>query len=368
MRPPLFVRPLVGEERQELKAGLRSPHAFTLRRSQILLASADRQRPARIAATFGCSTQAVRDAIRAFCAEGTACLRAKSKTPGTIRAVWQKDRDDELRALLHQSPRTFGKPRSTWTLELVAEVCHERGMTVRLLSGEAIRRILVRLEINWKRAKNWMTSPDPNYAVKKARRDRLIRLAAQHPDWVLGFEDELWWSRLARPSLHAWTDGDPLRVQLLRADQDDSDPDAIACYGFLRQDTHKVVVRFVEDRPVADITIQFLEWVCWSLGKEGKRLLIVVWDDASWHTADVVSQWVRDHNRQAKQTSAVKIVICELPVASPWLNNIEPCFQHAKKAILEPDRKLSAHETVNRVCEHFGCELLPYLETNSNAE
>jgi hypothetical protein len=200
--------------------------------------------------------------------------------------------------------------------------------------------------------------------MKKAKRDRLIRLASRRPDWVLGFEDEVWWSRLARPALNAYTDGPPLKVKLLKADQDDPDPDAIACYGFLRNDTHKVSVRFVEGQPVGDVTIKFIDWVCWSIAKEGKSRLIVVWADASWHTADAVSSWVREQNQQARRSRGIKVVICELPVASPWLNNIEPCYEYAKKVILEPDRKLTARETINRVCEHFGCEPLPYLKTD----
>src|SRR5262249_31442324 len=161
MKPPIFVRPLEEAERQHLKAGLRSRDAFTLRRSQILLASAAGQQPSVIAGNLGCGTQTVRDALHAFAAEGAHCLQAKPRTPKTIHAAWPKDRDNELRALLHQSPRAFGKPRSTWTLGLVAEVVYERGMTERQLSGEAIRLILGRLGINWKRAKLWMTSPDP---------------------------------------------------------------------------------------------------------------------------------------------------------------------------------------------------------------
>jgi hypothetical protein len=66
----------------------------------------------------------------------------------------------------------------------------------------------------------------------------------------------------------------------------------------------------------------------------------------------------------AKQQGTIKVVICELPVASPWLNNIEPCWKHAKKAIVEPDRKLTAAETTSRVCEHFACDLLPYLQAH----
>jgi len=368
MKPPTFVGSLTAEDRQHLEAGLHSPDAFTLRRSQILLASARGYRPSQIAPVLGCSVQSIRDAIRAFRAEGLSCLAAKSTAPKRVQVVWPRHRDEELRELLHQSPRTFGKRRSTWTLELVAEVWFERGITSRQLTGEAIRVNLERMGINWKRAKFWMTSPDPRYAEKKARRDRLIELAARHPDWALGFEDEVWWSRLAQPRMHAWTDGPPMKVQLLRADDDDPDPDAICCYGLLRNDTGRGIVRFVEDRPVGDITTQFLSWLCEAVAKEGKKVLIVVWDEASWHRADTVSSWVKAHNERARQAGGVKLVICELPVASPWLNNIEPCWTHAKKAIMEPDRKLTAQEITSRVCEHFGCELLPYLKSRDASE
>lgn len=167
MKPPLFVRPLSEEELVALHRGLRSEDAFTLRRCQILLASARGQRPAAIAAALGCSSQTVRDALRAFAARGLACLRPGSKRPRTVHAAWPRERDDDLRALLHQSPRNLGKPTSLWTLELAAQVCFEKGWTVRVLSGEAIRQVLKRLGVGWKRAKHWLTSPDPEYARKK---------------------------------------------------------------------------------------------------------------------------------------------------------------------------------------------------------
>jgi transposase len=368
MKPPLFVRPLEADERQRLEVGLRSHDAFTMRRSQILLASSRGYRPSQIADVLGCAVGSVRNALHAFQAEALECLQPKSSVPKHVQTVWPKHRDEELREILHQSPRNFGKKSSLWTLDLMAAVCFERGITERRITGEAIRYTIARLGIDWKRAKKWMTSPDPDYAAKKARRDRLISLAARYPDWVLGFEDEVWWSRIAQPSVHAWTDGPPMKVQLLQSDRDDPDPDAICCYGFLRKDTHRVILRFVEGRPLAELSIEFLDWVCWQMGREGKKVLIVVWDDASWHTAGSVPSWVRDHNRQAKRNGRVRLVICELPVASPWLNNIEPCWRHAKKAIMEPDRKLTAEEITGRVCDHFGCELLPYLQAKSPAE
>ena len=365
MKPPLFIQPLSAAEQQVLQAGLRSRDAFTLRRCQILLASARGHSPSQITEYLGRSNQTVLNALHAFQREGLDCLRAKSSRPKRVQAIWSKERDDELRELLHQSPRLFGKPRSTWTLQLLAEVCFERGMTSRQVSDEAIRRILKRLDINWKRAKHWMTSPDPHYARQKAYRDRLIHLAAHHPEWVLGFEDEVWWSRVAQPSLHAWTADTAMRVQLLQSDASDPDPDAVACYGFLRHDTHKVLLRFVEGRPLGELTVQFLEWLCACVAQEQKQVLVVIWDNASWHTSEEVTRWMKEQNQRAKRGEGVRVVICELPAASPWLNNIEPCWTHAKKAIMEADRKLTVAEITHRVCEHFGCALLPYLKTDS---
>ena len=169
MKPPLFVRPLTAVESQAIRAGLRSPSAFTLRRCQILLASAEGLKPSAIHARLGCSTQTVRNALRAFEAEGTACLCEKSHRPRSARPEIDDGRCERLRALLHRSPRDFGKSTSLWTLGLAAEVAFAEGITARPVSGETVRQALKRLGVGWKRAKTWITSPDPAYLRKKSR-------------------------------------------------------------------------------------------------------------------------------------------------------------------------------------------------------
>jgi transposase len=157
-------------------------------------------------------------------------------------------------------------------------------------------------------------------------------------------------------------------VHLLEADEEDPGPDAIRCYGLLRNDTGRVRVRLVGDRPVGDVTVQFLSWACEALAGGGKKVLIVVWDEASRHRADAVSAWVRQHNERVRGGGGVELVTCELPVASPWLNTIEPCWTHAKEAIMYPGRRPTAREVTSRVCEPFGCELLPYLQAQPVSE
>jgi hypothetical protein len=357
MRPvTTFVRTLTAIERQQLQAGLRSADAFPLRRCQILLASASGQPAALIARNLGCTARSVRNAIHAFHAEGLICLKEKSSRPKSARPLLDSVYEESLRDLLHRSPRTFGQRRSTWTLALVAHVCYERGWMPRVLSIETIRLAIQRLGVSWKRAKHWITSPDPAYARKKKARDRLIRLAKTHPDWVLGFQDECWWSRLAQPNLHAWAGNEPLRLQELATVRDDPDPKALACYGLLRADTGGMLLRFVEGRPVSQVTEDYLAWVSFVLAQEGKKALLLVWDNASWHISARVRDWIKEHNRRVKQEGGVRIVACRLPSKSPWLNPIEPKWVHGKRAIIEPERLLATWEVEARVCAYYGCD------------
>jgi transposase len=132
-----------------------------------LLASAAGQRAPEIAHNLHCNDQTVRNALYAFNARGLAALTPGSSRPHTIHRAFDDVSAERLRALLHQSPRTFGKRTSLWTLDLAAEVAFEEGLTATQVSGETIRETLKRLKVSWRRAKRWITSPDPAYVAKK---------------------------------------------------------------------------------------------------------------------------------------------------------------------------------------------------------
>ena len=176
----------------------------------------------------------------------------------------------------------------------------------------------------------------------------------------MGFQDEVWWSRLARPTLDAWAGAQPMRLHEPAAGAAGG-PKALACYGLLRADTGAMMLRLVEGRPVSQVTEDFLAWACARLAEEGKRALLLVWDNASWHVSKRVRAWIKAHNRRAKETGGVRIVSCPLPVKAPWLNRIEPKWVHGKRAIIEPDRPLTAAEVIERACGYYGCEQLDRL-------
>jgi len=170
MRPPIFVREVTEGERGRLEEGLRSADAFVVRRCQILLASDRGEWVPRIAEMVGCNDQTVRNVVKRFEQDGLdACLTRRSSRAHTIHAKVDAVGCEQIRALLHQSPRTFGKPTSVWTLDLVAEVSCAEGIPAEQVSDETIRQAIRRLGVRWKRAKQWITSPDPEYARKKVR-------------------------------------------------------------------------------------------------------------------------------------------------------------------------------------------------------
>ena len=169
MPKAIYIRPLTVDERAALEAGVRSPDGFVMRRCQMLLANARGETAIQIAQDLSCNDQTVRNAIHSFRKKGLGSLQPGSSVPHQIERAFDGERAERLRALLHQSPRAFGKPTSLWTLALAAEVSYAQGITPEQVSGETVRATLERLGIGWRRAKQWITSPDPEYARKKTR-------------------------------------------------------------------------------------------------------------------------------------------------------------------------------------------------------
>lgn len=168
MLKPIFVRSLTESERKRLNTGLRSSNGFELWRCQIILASARGEHAIAIAQNVGCSDETVREVIKAFNLRGLEALQPGSRRPRKTQAAFSAKQAERLKEILHQSPRTFGKPSSVWTCELAAEVSFEQELIQARVSGETIRATLQRMGVKWARAKHWITSPDPDYSRKKS--------------------------------------------------------------------------------------------------------------------------------------------------------------------------------------------------------
>jgi hypothetical protein len=201
----------------------------------------------------------------------------------------------------------------------------------------------------------------------------LIDLASEagRPEWVVGFLDETWFSRLARPSLSSWSEaGEPLHLveQSVAKDDPSEATKAISCYGLYVPELEKVWVRFVDGRPVSSITTRFLSW-CWrKLRAAAKRVWVLIWDNACWHISKELREWIASDNRGVKNSAdGVRIISCLLPKKSPWLNSMEPQWVHDKRKVVEPAGLLTAYELAERVCGVFDCPHYEHLSIPENA-
>lgn len=202
----------------------------------------------------------------------------------------------------------------------------------------------------------------------------MIALVGRHPDWVIGYLDETWWSRFEQPHLSSWVEDQMLRL-VEQMPKPDEPQKALACYGLLlrscpqepEQWQEDIWLHITESHPVSALTTQYLEWCCGKLYALGKRVWVLVWDNASWHISKAMRQWIATHNRQVKESGqGVRIWVCPLPIKRPWLNPIEPKWVHGKRRVVEPDCILSPAELEERVYAALDAVPEPHLVLSQN--
>jgi hypothetical protein len=187
------------------------------------------------------------------------------------------------------------------------------------------------------------------------------------PTWALGVGAEVWWSRLAQPDHHGWTEAEAKhKWPELTLPPDDAEPKALACDGLLVRpgppQAEQRWRRCVAGRPVSAVTIDFLAWCSAQLAAQGFTALLLIWDNASWHRSQAVRRWIRQHPQQVKRGAVgVRLVICHLPSKSPWLHPIAPKWGHGQRAVSAADRPLRADELEARVSAFYGCQREAHL-------
>lgn len=171
-------------------------------------------------------------------------------------------------------------------------------------------------------------------------------------------QDECWFSRFKQTNAHGWALADqPLRL-VQRTPTAEEDHKALACFGAVCQNTGWKYFYFCPGQPNTDTTIGLLKQLLTIARDQGKRVLLIFWDQASWHKSQKLRRWLREHNQKAKQSGDVRLLTYLLPSKSPWLNSMEPHWVHAKRKVAEWDGKLSVPMLKRRLCAHFQVPLI----------
>jgi hypothetical protein len=119
--------------------------------------------------------------------------------------------------------------------------------------------------------------------------------------------------------------------------------------------------RFVDGRPVSGLTTRFLARCTERLAARGTRVLVPIWDNASWHLSREGRGRLRAHHQRAHREGGGRMVPCWRPVKSPWSNPIAPPWVHAQRTGVAPARRPPAAALEERGCAAFGCAQLALL-------
>lgn len=177
-------------------------------------------------------------------------------------------------------------------------------------------------------------------------------------DWLVLEQDECWFSRFSQPNLHSWASADKQSRLVQRTPSSDELDKALACFGAVCQKTGRKYFYFCPGQPNTDKVILLLKRLLAVARDQGKQVLLIFWDRASWHKSQPLRQWVRAHNRHAKQHQDVRLLTYLLPSKSPWLNSMEPHWIHTKRNVAEFNGNLSVPMLKRRLCAHFQVPLI----------
>ena len=161
----LLQRSLSEEERAVLASWQRSPKRVAFLRARTILLAESEGSASEIARVLGVHPQTVRETLRKFESAGLAGVEPMPH-PGRSR-IFGEPQAEVLIELLHDSPTAHGGPDERWTLATAARAL-ARELGVHGVSVFTVHHLLKRRRFSWQRAKQWLTSPDPQYAFKKS--------------------------------------------------------------------------------------------------------------------------------------------------------------------------------------------------------
>jgi transposase len=292
---------LTEEQQSELSKAYRNVKDVRIRtRAQMVLLACEQHLTApHIAPIVREDAETVRRWLKRYLNEGIEGLqdRLRSGAPSKIT----KGYEEKVLEAVRRRPRSLGQSYSMWTLQRLADYLTERtGVTV---SSETIRGLLALHEIVFSQPQHTISSPDPDYAVKKKTIEEIRDQVKAGAVFYYADEFNVSWF----PTLRAmWSPkGQQVMIQT---------PGQQTTYygiGAVNYFTGETVVQFQQHKRRQEIA-QLLEAL---VEKHPTGTIYVAWDTANTHEDDEVDAMV--------QTAAGRLVLLYLPIYSPWLNPIE---------------------------------------------
>ena len=215
--------------------------------------------------------------------------------------------EESIEETMAEPPTEQGYNFTFWTVPLLTE--HLRQTLGKTFCPETVRSTLHALGFRWCRPRWAARGGDPQEAERMWAIWEAVQEASEEA--LILLQDETIFKQL--PPLRAmWTKkGQQVRVPTPPGN------DSICLYGVLELNSGDSFYAFFE-KGRSDFTIAYLEQL---LEHYPQRPILLIWDQASFHTSRMVEDWLDAHPR---------ITVMLLPSRAPQLNPIEQVWKHLK--------------------------------------
>ena len=293
-------------------------------------------------AGVGISTSTIERWAAAYARYGEAGLYARTRRKFANRTSAQET-NARILELFHNQPRTYDINRASWTGESLADALH-RTFRIKISEGSA-RRHLRRVGFTMRRAKQVLTSPDPDYREKIET--LLQTLQTLRETEMLFFVDELGPLPVKKHGGRAFV----RKGEAFVVPQHQTPKGSIILAGALSATTNQMTWCFVPSKDSMAM-IDLIE-ILFNQHREKTRLYIT-WDAASWHDSISLVEWLDTFNQQTMKTGEGPLLaLLPLPSCSQFLNVIESVFSAMKKAVIHHSDYQSDDEMKTAISRHF---------------
>ena len=263
-----------------------------------------------------------------------------------------EEAESEVLRAIGQPPGLVNRHQTRWTLRTLGQVVPWlRGICV---SG--VHQILSRLGISYKRARDYVRSPDADYVEKLSRVEQVLAEARETPETcVVVYQDEF--SFYLQPTLAKdWTKTGtkyPLARQRYRPQE--------TCYGIgaLNPHTGDVVYQQVKRCTVVALHT-FYTQIC-DRYPNAERIYLIQDNRAIHFHANLIAalmpqevvfdkptppNWTGKPSKQIGKLAKLRIEIVQLPTYASWTNPIEKLWRWARQAVIHLHRLSNDWQTL----------------------
>ena len=291
------------------------------------------------ASALGSSRNSIRRYFKSYCDKGLSVLFGPSSPRSDVQLA-DAEKTPRILELLHNTPRTFGINRTSWTHATLIKAYEAEYQQT--LSRGVLCRLIKNTGYRWKKARRVLTSPDPDYREKVERALRV--LLSLDPEEMFFFLDE--WG--------------PVQVKKRGGKAFRSATDAAT---IPRRQSPKGTVTFVAALSATTNQITWLFEACKGTSSMisllellsnqyyEKSRLYITWDAVSWHSSLELIEWLDTFNRPSRGGPILELV--PLPTSAQFLNVIEGVFSAMTKAVIHNSDYQSTREMQSAISQHF---------------